>query len=115
MKGYVRISELGNPSAIQYRAKLLGITPLKELRHGELCYSIEDAEKIIGYRPKSKGHNIVHYETLEFILNDDKLRYNPIYAAKVTGLKESKIQAMLDEYNKERCFIAGSKMNNDGM
>lgn len=111
MKGYVRISELGIPPSIQYKARLLGIMPLEERRNGEICYSIEDAEKIIGYRPKSLGHNIVHYETLEFILNDDKLRYNTPYASKITGLREAKIQNMLDAYNKERCFIAISKMN----
>ncbi len=113
MRAYVRISELGSSSAIQYRARLLGIMPTMDHRFGELCFTIEDAEKILGYRPKSFGHNIVHYETLEFILNDDKLRYDTVYAAKITGLRESKIQAMLDEYNKERCFIANSKINND--
>lgn len=113
MKGYVRISELGITSAIQYRARLLGISPIKNNGIGEICYSIDDAEKIIGYRPKSLGHNIAYYETLEKILNDDKLRYNTPYAAKIMCVSESKIQRMLDEYNKEKCFIAESKMNNN--
>jgi hypothetical protein len=114
MKGFVRISELGRPSTIKYRAEILGIKPLEETGFGEISYSIADAERILAYKPRPHGHNIIYYEPLEMILNDDKLRYNTAYAAKIIGIKEGKLQDMLDEYNKEKCFIAVSKINNNG-
>jgi hypothetical protein len=113
MKGYIKISEIGNSATIKYRATLLGIVPLKEKRFGEICYSIEDAEKIVGYRPKVRVHNIVFYEILEIILNDDKLRYNTPYASKIMGITETKLLRMLDEFNKTGCFVVESKINNE--
>jgi anaerobic selenocysteine-containing dehydrogenase len=110
MKGYVRISEIGNAVAVKYRASLLGIVPLEEKDFGEIRYSLKDAERLIGYRPRAYAHHIKYYEALEFILNDDKLRYDTEYASKIMNLPEKKILKMLEEYNKTGCFVVASKL-----
>jgi hypothetical protein len=115
MKGFLKTSEIGKSTMVTYRAKILGIEPIKRSNNvSENIYSIEDADRILAYKPKNRNHGISYYEKFVTILNNDKFRYNIPYASKIFKLKESKIQAMLDEYNKnELFFIAPSKMNND--
>jgi hypothetical protein len=113
MKGFLKTSEIGKSTMVTYRAKILGIEPIKRASNiSENIYSIEDADRILGYKPKNKHHGISYHDKFMNILANDKFRYNVPYASKIFKLKQSKIQAMLDEYSKnELFFIASSKMN----
>lgn len=114
MKGFLKTSEIGKSATVTYRARILGIQPIKNNHgFGENIYTIEDADRILAYKPKNMGHGISHYPTLITILSNDQYRYNIPYASKMFKLKESKIKDMLDEYNKSGCFITGSSINSD--
>ena len=113
-KGYLKTSEIGISSMVRYRAKILGILPMVNNHgHGENVYTLEDANKILAYKPYIRFHSIQHFETFKIIIENDNLRYNIPYASKLFRLKQPKIQAMLDEYKESGCFVVPSKMNYD--
>jgi hypothetical protein len=113
MKGFLKTSEIGKSTVVAYRAKILGIVPMiNDRAKKENIYSIADAERILAYKPKLRFHGIGHYEILAKILNNSDFRYNLPFASKFFKIKESKLQDMIDEYNKSGCFITGSKANN---
>jgi hypothetical protein len=114
MRAFLRTSEIGLHSVVAYRAKVLGITPIgTQLYRGknEKLYTVEDADRILSYKAVIRFHSISYFYILKEIIEDETMRYNIPHAAVVYNIKESKLQNMIDEYNKSGCFITSSKMN----
>lgn len=55
--------------------------------------------------------SINNYETVRVVLNDSKLKNNPVYVSKMFNIPLEKIIAIIDEYDRTGCVILNSKIN----